>query len=46
MITLASPSETMALKDITHMVNIISLLTPCLKSGLDQVRNKFYNMVV
>ncbi|CAB3981776.1 Fanconi anemia group I -like [Paramuricea clavata] len=35
--TLASPNDTMTLKDIPHMVNIISLLTRCLKPGLDHL---------
>jgi hypothetical protein len=38
--TLASPNDTMTLKDIPHMVNIISLLTRCLKPGLDHVSDK------
>ncbi|XP_028390855.1 Fanconi anemia group I protein-like isoform X2 [Dendronephthya gigantea] len=35
--TLASPSDTMSMKDLPHMINIISLLTRCLKPALDKI---------
>ncbi|XP_046850469.1 Fanconi anemia group I protein-like isoform X2 [Xenia sp. Carnegie-2017] len=35
--TLASPNDMMTFKDIPHMMNIIALLTRCLKEDADQI---------